>query len=201
MESKVRFKENVSYKKQCIIEFQAFRGDANEFIIKELVILDLMTSVVYYFLFKPPFPFSSLHGKALRTNRWLMNYFHHISWTDGFTGYEELNNIMYYYCQQYDAIHTTGEEKAKWIQMYSTAPVKNCTYDKGFGYDISDICISVHNPQHRVSNCALSRAYRLRAFLFPTLTISKDAEEVSGGGSCYKYECVPHTYHELYSSV
>lgn len=41
--------------KQCIIEFQAFRGNQDEFIIKELDILDLHTNIPCSFVFNPIF--------------------------------------------------------------------------------------------------------------------------------------------------
>ena len=106
MENTVHFRQTPD--KSCIIEFQAFVGNRNEFIVKELVITDLNTNIMCYFLFKPPFSFKKLSGKAARTNKWLMKNYHHISWNEGFTEYKELDNIMYHYAQQYTIIYTKG---------------------------------------------------------------------------------------------
>ncbi len=48
MEKKVRFSNTLDVKgeNECVIEFQAFKSNTNEFIIKELVILDLQYLLV-----------------------------------------------------------------------------------------------------------------------------------------------------------
>jgi hypothetical protein len=165
MDKVVRFADEISSSKKCVIEFQAFRNNHDKFIIKELTFLDVSTNVVNYFLFKPPFPFKKFNSKSYRTNTWLTKYLHHIEWEEGFTHYKELDSIMYHYCQQYDEIYTTGDEKAKWIRMYSTSDVINITLSKDFATDLNGLCIGVKCSQHKTANCALSRAYRVCRFI------------------------------------
>lgn len=169
----------------CVIEFQAFRGNADEFIIKELVILDLQSGVTNYFLFKPPFSFKYLQKKAARTNKWLINYFHHIPWSDGYTEYNELDNVMYYYCDKYNTIYSTGSEKCKWINMYTSSRV--CDYSAYKTKSVSSsIYIGVKSEKHKHSNCAMANSYQLASALssscesgnYPSRTSS------SGGGNC-----------------
>ena len=99
--------------KPCVVEFQAFRGNDDRFIIKELVILDLLTSIVYQFTFKAPFSFNCLTTKAKITNKWLTKYFHHIGWYEGFISYSNLHSVMNHFCKQFSHIYTRGLEKKK----------------------------------------------------------------------------------------
>lgn len=149
-----------SYKK-CVVEFQGFRDNQDKFIIKELAIFDTSTYVVNYFLFKPPFPFQKLNNKSARCNTWLTKNLHYIRWNEGFTQYKELNNIMRHYCQQYDEIYTSGDEKSRWIKKYCTSKVIDIPLNKDFGTDLNGLCIGVKCLKHKTGNCALSRAYRI----------------------------------------
>lgn len=168
----VRFYDDaISPPKRCVVEFQAFRNNHNKLIIKELAFFDISTNVVNYFLFKPPFPFRLLNSKSSRTNRWITRHLNHITWDEGFTQYKELDNIMYHYCQQYEEIYTSGDEKTKWIQKYCFSKVTNITLNKNFATGLNGLCIGVKSCQHKTYNCALSRAYRVGALLS------------SGGGS------------------
>lgn len=165
MDKKVHFYDDFISRKKCVVEFQAFRNNQNRFIIKELAFFDVRTNVVNYFLFKPPFPFKILNRKTTRINKWLTRNLHHITWEEGFTQYKELDNIMYHYCQQYDEICTTGDEKVKWIQMYCTCNVTNISLDKTYAVELNGLCIGVKSCKHKISNCALSRAYRVGTLL------------------------------------
>lgn len=147
---------------ECIIEFQSFIGSSDEFIVKELVVMDINTNVLNYFLFKPPHSFQKLTPKAKRINKWLMNNFHHIAWSEGFTDYNELQNIITHYTQQYGIIYTTGFKKRKWIEQYTTNKVINYVISKHYQVNTgSGFCNSVNKDEHRISNCCLIKAYRL----------------------------------------
>jgi hypothetical protein len=167
--------------KPCVVEFQAFRGNDDRFIIKELVILDLLTSIVYQFTFKPPFPFNCLTTKAKITNKWLTKYFHHIEWYEGFISYSNVHSVMFHFCKQFTHIYTRGLEKKKWIQRYTDRNVFDINLDISFEYNMKSFCIGAKDSKHGQTNCALYNAYRLASYL----------EEYGGGGgddSCHKYE-------------
>lgn len=177
MEGKVCFNETeVIQENACVIEFQAFRGNKGEYIIKELVILDLLTCVVYPFLFEPPFSFSKLNAKSKKTNKWMIKNFHNIKWYEGFTSYTNLERVLYHFCNKFTKVYTRGQEKRNWIQMYTKNQVFDVKLDKSFEFDkCACICISVKNDQHKKSQCALKNAYRLAAFLH-------SIKGMSGGG-------------------
>lgn len=150
--------------KRCIIEFQAFIDNSNEFIVKDLVILDLETNAVNYFLFKPPHSYKKLSAKAKRTNNWLTKHFHSITWNEGFVEYKELDNITYHYCQQFGTIYTTGLKKVKFISQYTSDTVVNYLISKNLYFNTGDgFCNSVQQETHKLKNCSLVKTYCILA--------------------------------------
>lgn len=152
-------------KPTCIIEFQAFRGNADEFIVKELVVLDVVKYIMYTFLFKPPHSFNKLDTKAKITNKWMSKHLHRIKWNEGHVDYESLNNILYYFCSKFDTIYTRGSEKCKWLQMYTRSRVYDITVDKGYDVRHCRLCECVNDKRHAKTHCAMRNAFRLAAFL------------------------------------
>lgn len=148
---------------QGVIEFQGFRGNKDEFIIKELVILDLTTNVPHYFLFKPPYNIKHCNEKSACCNRWLTKYFHSITWNEGIIDYSELEKIMILYCEKFKTIFTTGLEKANWISRYcKNTTVVPLQLSKEFkNVSILPLCFAVENEKHKHLNCALTKVYKL----------------------------------------
>ena len=172
---------------KCVVEFQAFKNNSGRFIVKELVIYDITTHVVNYFVFKPPFRICKLNHKAFKTNNWVTSNYHYISWDEGFIEYKELSNILRHYCRQYQEIYTSGYEKSKFIGKYTKGPIFNVELPHAFlpnNYD--GLCIGIRCPQHKLNHCALSRAYRVGAFIN------------SGGEEAYKLQMQQCTTHSLF---
>lgn len=194
MTRKVSFSDSIRHieEKPCVIEFQAFRGNKNEYIIKELVILDLTTNVVYPFMFKPPYPYKKLNSKAKRTNKWLIKSFHNITWNEGFTDYNEVDDVMYHFCTEFNRIYTKGLEKRNWIQKYTTANVIDLKIDSSLTVCYDNICLASKNKAHRQGQCGLKNAYRLASFL---------NQPETGDSDGYKYEGGLYTAHHYYASL
>lgn len=195
--SAVSFKDtaHVIAENPCVVEFQAFSNSNDEYIIKELTFFDMSTNAVYSFLFKPPFPFRQLNKKAQRSNKWLMNNYHYITWEEGFTSYNEVHSVMYHFCSKFTKFYTTGSQKRNWINMYTTKDVYDILIDKTFKETYEGICVYVQNHGHSSSNCALQKAYRLASFL-------QKCDNCSGGDKeQYKYESYPTTMHHYYSEL
>lgn|SRR5204862_423958 len=182
--------------KPCIIEFQAFRGNNDRFIIKELVILDLLTQIANSFLFEAPCSVRELTTKAKITNRWITNHFHHINWYEGFIPYNNVHKIMFHFCKQFTHIYTRGSEKKNWIQQYTNKEVLDIKLDKTFKFDFKEICVSTIDPRHKQSQCALQNAYHLAAYLQQQQT-----EECDGGSGGYKSEGATHPEYHFYSTL
>lgn len=147
--------------KPCIVEFQAFIGNNNEYLIKELVFLDIATGMTYYFLFEAPFPFKTLTHKAKKTNKWLTNYYHFINWDEGLTTFKNIDKIMYHFSTKFNTFYTNGYEKRNWIQTYTTDNVYNIPVDKEYKNNYVGVCVCVNNETHSNSHCALRNAHRL----------------------------------------
>jgi hypothetical protein len=152
--------------KQCIIEFQAFRDNQDKFIVKELVILDLTTNVPYSFIFKPPYPFESCNSKSRRTNSWLTNHYHYISWNEGNIDYLRCESLIKHFCYQFQTIFTTGSEKTMWISKFTNNVVVDLKLPKELSnISVLPICLNIENSKHRTSNCSLSKVYKLSLHL------------------------------------
>lgn len=186
--------------KPCVIEFQAFRGNDDRFIIKELVIFDMLTQAAYPFLFEAPCSVHALNSKAKVTNRWITNHFHHIHWYEGFLPYNNIHKIMFHYCKQFTHIYTRGLEKKKWIQQYTDNEVSDIKVDKTFNFNYKQICISTVDPKHKHSQCALQNAYHLAAYLQQQQQ-QQQTEECGGGSGGYKSEGATHPEYHSYSTL
>lgn len=195
--------------KPCVIEFQAFRDNKDEFVIKELVILDLITHVVYPFIFEAPFSANQLNDKARRTNKWITKHFHHIQWNEGLISYKHLNNIMYHFSNKFSHIYTRGSEKRQWIQQYTYHDVFDIRMDKDQQINYGPICTLTDHSYRTVTQCALQNAYRLANFLvlhywdknkFKQQQWKYYEGNSSGGGNvCYKYSGQSQDPHQYYS--
>ena len=66
------------------IDFEAFWTNENEFIIKELCIMNV-NNMFYplHYVFKPTLHWSELTKKAATTNKYLSKYFHKLNWYEG----------------------------------------------------------------------------------------------------------------------
>lgn len=149
----------------CIIEFQAFRGNLNEFIVKELFMYDINTNTSKYFLFKAPYRFSKLTNKFFRVNNWLINHFHKITWNEGFIEYNKLNDILNSYCKKYETIYTTGNEKCQFLRSYTSANVIDINIPKTNELLVRSPCVHVKDNQHKFSKCAIIKTYSLLEYL------------------------------------
>lgn len=101
---------------EYIIDFQAFKKPVDDFVLKELIILNCETQLLQSFTFKPPFEWCILPIKYKVENKWLENHYIHKSWTSGDVEYSELENILLTLSQA-KKVYIFGEEKAEWLQQ------------------------------------------------------------------------------------
>lgn len=102
---------------EYIIDFQAFKKPINDYVIKELAILDVNKGVTELYVFKPPFEWDLLPVKYKVENKWLETHYIDRKWSSGFVKYEELKNILK---RLSDAkrIFVKGDQKCKWLKRY-----------------------------------------------------------------------------------
>lgn len=70
------------------IDFEAFRYKKNDFIIKELVVLDVSKPLTpLYFLFHAPKPWCDLSDEERTHFRYTTNFIHKLKWSEGNSRY------------------------------------------------------------------------------------------------------------------
>lgn len=103
----------------CVVKFQAFRGDDNEFAVQELVVVAVRVNAPPdVVLFKPPYVRSALCKQVLKTAYWLE---HHISGSHGGddeVDYEVMQTIIEYMCSRFATVYTRGLEKVTFLQYF-----------------------------------------------------------------------------------
>lgn len=102
-----------------VVDFEAFRGVKNQYLIKEFVAVDLTTGCFIIVLFAPPYERARLHLKIRKINHWLETQHHRIRWNDGNVPYKDMVRIVADICSNCSTIFTKGFEKTNFLrQLY-----------------------------------------------------------------------------------
>lgn len=104
-----------------IIDVQGFKSENNGFIPKELAAFN--GNQISHYIFRIPFPFNSLPRDLQKQNKWLVENFHGINWSEGFTPLHQFKNIITNLAEKADVIYVKGKEKANHIRKYTSKPV------------------------------------------------------------------------------
>ncbi|MGP1917392.1 MAG: hypothetical protein ACTS6P_02225, partial [Candidatus Hodgkinia cicadicola] len=109
----------VEMERDCaVVEFQAFRGDRNEYLIKEFAAVDVNTNFSVVLLFASPYNHSRLSTKTQRSNDWLQTHYHRLRWDDGNVPYKDLIRTVVKICSRFSVVYTKGSEKATFLRQY-----------------------------------------------------------------------------------
>lgn len=153
----------------AIIDMQGFKGDFNNFIVKELAV-SLSEAENYNYFIKSPFAFNKLSTSLQKQSKWLTKNYHKIGWD---YGNDELENVVKFLktnTLNADLIYVKGEEKLKWISEILNTNIVienieniNCPNFKSLYKTYHSIinktkCIHSHN-------CSLKNVICLRNFL------------------------------------
>jgi len=103
---------------QAIIDFQAFVDDHNNYIVKELSVIDLQTYASQHWIFKAPYGCEFLEKETIRTNRWLSKHYHKLDWWKGDVNYDQLAKILEDINTKYCVIYVKGSKKKALIKEY-----------------------------------------------------------------------------------
>lgn len=83
---------------EYVVDFQGFRDDGKNFIIKELCMQKIenakLVGVREHHLFLPPFDYKHLSNKKKKHTNWLKERLHGFSWNCGLQDYSELQTIF-----------------------------------------------------------------------------------------------------------
>lgn len=112
--------EQTSTSNVCVVEFQAFRGNEDEYIVKELAIAVARGNNISpkVLLFKPPYVRNTLCKKSLKMSYWLENNYHGISWEDGHVDFEQMQSVIEDMCEPFHSVYTKGLEKVKFLETF-----------------------------------------------------------------------------------
>lgn len=112
---------------EYVIDFQGFRDDGNNYIIKELSVQPIKNAkfcgVCDQYLFLPPFDYRHLSEKTKKVNEWINKNYLGLSWNCGLKEYSELPVILQKYIHG-KCIYIKGHEKKIALQKELNCYVK-----------------------------------------------------------------------------
>ena len=157
------------------IDFEAFQHGDEDFIIKELCVLDVRAPTQpLYFLFKPPTQWCKLSREQRRTYSYQERHLHHISWNAGEQHY--CPNCIQRYIKKKLPSATAEQSSSSPPIFYTVGAQKAAFLAKEFSdlnismYDCSSYKDLPHAPTHivcmnyrchLVEHCALLKCYRM----------------------------------------
>ena len=102
----------------AVVEFQAFRGERNEYIVKEFAAVALNTNWYVVILFAPPYEHTSLPMKTQQSNNWLQRHYHRLRWDEGNVPFEDIVPLIVHICSRFTVLYTKGLEKTNFLRQY-----------------------------------------------------------------------------------
>lgn len=157
-----------------VVDVQGFKGDAGEFIVKELAYVspNEPAAVPQLVTFEPPHSWFDLSNESKCANLWLKYSFHGLNWSDGDVPYNKLTE----FCSTLLNISPTrnvivwvkGEQKKSWLQplfpRVENLESLGCPSLKTPGFRSPVVC--THHLPGWKENCALQNVCTLRKWLW-----------------------------------
>lgn len=100
----------------AVADLQGFRGENNEFIVKEVAAI-VHKYFKVHFIIKPPYSINYLPFKQQIQNRWLTNNYHGIAWEDGYSTYKDATKIVSNFLEN-KIVYVKGAEKKQWLEKF-----------------------------------------------------------------------------------
>lgn len=132
----------------AVVDFEAFKDVNNDFIIKELAVVDVVHGLSRVVLFKPPYAKTKLDRKCTRVADWLEENRHGMAWTGGYVDYAFLVPTITDVCAPYSTVFTKGVEKVRFLSVYHPN-VKDLTEINAPKYDDTIVYGDVSCPVMR----------------------------------------------------
>ena len=151
-----------------IVDFHCFiDNDGNE-LVKELAVMDVTAFASRHWIFTHPVETIVSNHKHVRTNRWLTDHYHGLTWTDGDTSYEHLVPILEKYTFPFNFVFVKGLQKKRFLQKRIVH--FNIINLEDFGCPKLDQLQSIHGTAcltHRLCPeiCTNSRVHALREWV------------------------------------
>lgn len=111
-----------------VLDFQGFKDNNNNFIIKEIAVTDINNSLLLHWFIQQPYSISKLSPAYMRQANYNSKFYHGIPWNYGNTSFKhvkkELNKIL-----AYNYVLIKGKEKQIFIQhLFKKAYVEDLDY-------------------------------------------------------------------------
>lgn len=183
-----------------IVDFQCFKNNDNEFILKEVCVLEAVSgTLLMHHIVKPPFDRDLLTDEKLRESYWLTKHCHGLNWDQGDIHYNVLEDKLRSCISKRSTVYVKGDQKKEFVRC--TLITDFCTTNV---IDVSDSgCGSIKSINNLLSTntvrcrhhktidtrCALSNCISLRSWLFLSAKIDDDDENYPDGSyfcSCFR---------------
>lgn len=157
-----------------IIDLQGFKGPINEFILKEISIIqaDDKNAEPLTLFFGPPYAWDTLPIKYKMMNKWLKRNFHGLSWEYGSIPYDAAKVMIQTILRQARVIYVKGCEKSYWLKSFldfSTEIIDLETLDCPSLRKLPKFrlgCVHHHHQRNSKFNCANENVKSLRSWLY-----------------------------------
>jgi len=157
---------------EFILDFQGFKDEKNDFIIKELAILSTDGEKYELHLFQPPHAFNQLSKDLQKQVIWLEKQFHGLYWSSGHRDYRELKDV-FRGIDLSGTIYVKGVEKQRYaVKLLSDFNVNvinlediGCPSLSVLKQQINPAVLKPCSFNHNSNNCAYVNVYVLAFWL------------------------------------
>lgn len=179
-----------------IVDIQCFKDDQNEFILKEVCVLEADTGVLLmHHVAKPPYERTDLSDEKLRESYWLTKHCHGLTWEHGDIPYHALLYKLTTCISKRPTVYVKGLEKKEYLKrqhirdFVTTNVIDVCDIGCGSLASINNLmstnilrCCN-HNSTH--TRCALTNCVAIRGWLYLTTKIDEDENNSGSDDSCF----------------
>lgn len=180
-----------------IVDFQCFKNNKNEFILKEVCVLDVNTgTLLMHHVAKPPYSQSELSDEKLRESHWLTKHCHGMTWEQGDIPFNSLLYKLTDCITNRPTVYVKGFEKKEYLKRqhvmdFVTTNVIDvgdigCGSIDSINNLLSTNILRCNSHNFASSRCALSNCVAIRGWLHLTATRPEENNygENSNSGSC-----------------
>lgn len=151
-----------------IVDFQYFFDGNEKLIIKEITFLafDDFELPIFTYLFEPTCDEQCFDEDIQKKNRELTKKFHRIAWKAGIEKFDQTEEIVCFYTQNYRDIFASGAEKVKHLQSILNRNVKNIDNFLSESWREESVQ-QVRCPNHQkfTKHCSVKNALKIRSAL------------------------------------
>ena len=108
---------------QYIVDFQAFKDDCNNFILKEISIVSVHSHIFTHCIIRSPFHIEELSSKKRSEVKWLTRNYHGIHWHEGYVNPDDAIQLLLETTKDASLILSKGCERAKFLNELTKKPV------------------------------------------------------------------------------